>query len=507
MARIQQQNPNNYRSSALIHTDFENLIRYLVSSERGNKSLPEMMRLIFDEEGAVTIDVALQYSADGIQWRLGADGDWQTLATVAELRGEPGRDVGTVPLPVITQRSDITATAAQTVFPYAHSESDFLFVFKNGLLLKPTTDYTSAHAADTVTLTAGASLNDIVTIYKLRGESGVEGSRTDTVVVAASQSVFAVSFPDTSYQEQVYLNGVLLAETTDYIISEAQSTITLTSTAVTDDVVTTIFLQATDETTVTGFMLEGVYTDPATGLIPYAKLSIADAAIPQAKVNGLVAKLATVADTYVGSSTPASPTSGDLWLDTSLTPSNLKMYDGVEFFSVQPTSSLPAIKTSDANYIVSVNSSGSGLIYKPLDFSSLVYRTERAAAGGVATLDGNGLLEESQRPLVRTRDIINFKNAGATADGNYHIRRAFGEKFRIIASTALTSSGTCDYRLSVSGVGIGSTYSVSSVASDQIYGTVIEVDAQTVSKAIGLIVSSSAAAADLEVVVTIERLI
>lgn len=507
MARIQQQNPNNYRSSALIHTDFENLIRYLVSSERGNKSLPEMMRLIFDDDGQVSIDVALQYSADGIQWRLGEDGDWQTLATASELRGEPGRDVGTVPLPVITQRSDIVATAAQTDFAYAHSATDFIFVYQNGVLLAPTADYTTNATTNVVTLGTGATVNDVITIYKLRGEAGVDGTRTDTTVTSTTQSVFVVSFPDTTYQEQIYLNGVLLAETTDYIISEAQSTITLTSPAVEDDVVTVIFLQSTDETTVTGFMLEGIYTDPATGLIPYAKLSIADASIPQSKINGLVAKLATVADTYVGSSTPASPASGDLWLDTSITPSNLKMYDGVEFFSVQPTSSLPAIKTSDANYIVSVNSSGSGLIYKPLDFSSLVYRTERGAAGGVATLDGDGLLEESQRPLVRTRDIINFKNAGATADGNYAIRRAFGEKFRIIASTATTSSGTCSYQLSVSGAGIGSTYAVSSVASDQIYATAIEVDAQTVSKSLGLVVSSSSSAADLEVTICIERLI
>jgi hypothetical protein len=502
--RIQQQNPNNYRSSSQIHADFENIIRYLVSSERGSKSVPELMSILFDSDGNLDVNVELRFNETGLQYRTG-DNDWETLVVAADLRGDPGRDIGDVALPIITQRTEYTATAAQTEFAYVHSASDVLFVHQNGILLSPD-DYTTSPVGGTVTLDAGATVDDIISIYKVRGGAGITTTRTDTTVVAASQSVFSVTFPTDAYQEQVYLNGVLLAETTDYTLSTGTNTITLTEAAVTDDVFTAIFLSSSDSTAVTGFLLEGIYTDADTGLIPYSKLSFADGDLPVAKVATLADFLATAASIEVGSSTPVSPATGLLWLDTSTSPANLKIYDGIQFLSVQPTNTLPSIKTSDANYIVSINSSGTGFLYKALDFSALVYRTERAAAGGVATLDGDGLLEETQRPIVRVTDSIGKQIDGSVTDDTYRVKRLYGEKFRIIGHSAKTSSGTCSYQLSVSGVAVGSVYAASSSANDTALVTVIEVDALTLSKTLDVVITSAASAADFEIAISVERL-
>jgi len=39
MARLRQQHPQNYVSSGNIHTDFENVIRYINSAELGDKTV------------------------------------------------------------------------------------------------------------------------------------------------------------------------------------------------------------------------------------------------------------------------------------------------------------------------------------------------------------------------------------------------------------------------------------------------------------------------------------
>ena len=42
MARLRQQHPQNYVSSGNIHTDFENIIRYLNTAEFGDKTIAEL---------------------------------------------------------------------------------------------------------------------------------------------------------------------------------------------------------------------------------------------------------------------------------------------------------------------------------------------------------------------------------------------------------------------------------------------------------------------------------
>lgn len=505
MGRLRQFNPNNYGSSRSIHDEFENIIRYIVAGERGNLSYAEMFKGLFDEDGKVAIDVSFEFDGDGLKMKIGED-DWVLLASVDQLRGNPGRDVGLVPLPVITGLVNFTSTAGQTTYPYVHGPTDSLFVHQNGLLLTKDVHYTSNATNDTITLLTGATAGDIVSVYKVRGDAGIVITRTDTPVTAPSQAVFGVSFPTNQYQEQVYLNGILMARTSEYLINEATSTITLLDAAVNGDILTVVFISGSGSTEIPGLMLEGVYTDMATGLIPFNKIAVAAEQIPVAKVEGLTAHFASSAKITVGTSTPVDPNSGDFWLDTSTAPATLKIYDASQFVSVQPVNTLPTVRASDAGYAIFINSTGTGFTYRPIDFTGLIPSAQKGVPGGVATLDAEGKLDATQKPTVRTRDAIHIALSGAVANGTYTFRRLFGEKFRIIGLTAKTTSGSCTIQLAVSGTGVGSTFSAAAAANDQLFSSVIEVDAAVLSKTLDVIVTAASSCNDLLVTAVIERL-
>ena len=53
MARIQQIHPGNYRSSGNIDDEFSSVIRYLVSGEKGDFTLGELMSVLFDDTGTL----------------------------------------------------------------------------------------------------------------------------------------------------------------------------------------------------------------------------------------------------------------------------------------------------------------------------------------------------------------------------------------------------------------------------------------------------------------------
>jgi hypothetical protein len=505
MSRLRQYNPNNYGSSSSIHAEFENLVRYIVSGERGSLSYSEMFQKLFDENGDLAIGVEFAYDSDGLKARIG-DGDWEVLAGPSDLRGNPGRDVGNIPLPVISVQTAYTATSGQTTFTYTHNSTDTLFVHKNGILLAPTVDYASNSVSSSFSLTTPCLAGDVITVYRVRGDAGIQISRTDTYVSAVSQAVFGVVYPSNAYQSQIYLNGILLSPTSDYVENPSTSSITLIDPAVSGDTLTKVFFSAIGSTEIPGLMLEGIYTDTATGLIPYSKINVADGQVPQAKINGLISHISTSAKISVGASTPVGPVSGNFWLDTSTAKAVLKIYDASQFVAIAPDTSLPTLRTADSGYAVYVNNTGTGYTYKPVDLSSLVPNSSLAVAGGVATLDGDGRLDSTQQPLVRTRDVIHHNVTGSVTNATTVIRRSFGEKFRIVGLSVKTTSGTCTVQLAVSGVAVGLSYSAASGANDQNLSTVIEVDTRVLSKTLDLIVTSAASAVDLQLAIVIERL-
>lgn len=112
MARIRQQHPQNYVSSGNIHTEFENLIRYLNVAERGNKTLGELLSVLFDEEGE--FDGPIEFRLDpleGLQYRVGeyvsSEDGWIQLATMDDLRGPSGVNLGFVEGPFFYNRQDV----------------------------------------------------------------------------------------------------------------------------------------------------------------------------------------------------------------------------------------------------------------------------------------------------------------------------------------------------------------------------------------------------------------
>ena len=508
MGRLQQLNPRNYRSSAQISEEFESLIRYIGAAERGNKTLSELLGQVFDSQGNYSLDFTMRVDADGLEYRVGSDEQpWETVVSLDRLRGPAGRDVGEVALPILHQRVDITAATEITVVNYVHGDDDFLFVLRNGILMREGDDFVSNPAANTITFTPAIPIDSRVTIYKSRGGGGADINRQDFEVIA-SQSVFGIILPDDDALTQflVYLNGILLAENDDYVISRALSTITLLSAAQADDLLSVVTIASSDATSVSGFMLEGIYTDPATGLIPVAKVQIPDGALDLAMVGNLAEIIEGTAQITVSPTPPVDPETGDLWLDTSETPNALKFWNASEWLRTSPTSSLPPVQSEHANLIVAVNSTGTGYVYRAFETTGLIPRSEKGASGGVATLGIDGRLSTSQQPEVRVTDTIYFTKMGAITDGTLVMRHLFGEKIRLKGMSVRTTSGSATLQIAVSGANVGGAYSVTSVANDVVFVNPIEIDAISLSKTLQLVVSGASSPNDLFVTLIVERL-
>ena len=603
MARLRQQHPQNYVNSGNIHTDFENVIRYLNTAELGDKTVAELMATIFNEEGVFDGPIQMRLDATaGIQYRIGqysgAETGWVTIADVSTFRGTAGASVGNVEGPFFFGRADVliggpiatltvtagganyatvptvtisdpqettgttaTATAtltadavtaititnagsgytaaptvtitggsgsgatatgtigsANSVIGYSFDPStEDIVVYRNGLLLHDTTtantaaQYSYDTTANTITLAAttpAVALGDKISIYSIRSQSVTNFRRVDNEI---SGSTTLVSFVHTDDEKiLVWRNGILQQPggSADYLSSSTSDTITFVDTAnqlTTGDKVTIMTVENQSLKTVAGMMFEDEYTN-AAGYINYAKVAVQDDEIPQAKVSALANTLLNKANILSQSNTPSSPTTGDLWLDTSLAPAILKFYEGTQWLETSPESSLPTFVQTNANQYVRVNGTGTGLQYGDIDFSSVVPKTYMGAANGVATLDSSGNLPVTQLPETFSTVSIPFfsvheDSSASIGNKTYYLSRIWKQTIRIDGIAYKLSSGTCTLQLAVDGVAVGSTFSAtSSLQSDNI-ATVIEVDGTVASKRIELIVTNNSSGQSLEVVV------
>jgi hypothetical protein len=601
MARLRQQHPQNYVNSGNIHTDFENVIRYLNTAELGDKTISELMATIFNEEGVFDGPIQMRLDATaGIQYRIGqysgAETGWVTIADVSTFRGTAGASVGNVEGPFFFGRADVliggpidtltvtagganyatvptvtisdpqeptgttaTATAtltadavtaititnagsgyttaptvtitggsgsgatatgtigsANSVIGYSFDPStENIVVYRNGLLLHDTTtantaaQYSYDTTANTITLattTPAVALGDKISIYSIRAQSVTNFRRVDNEI---SGSTTLVSFVHTDDEKiLVWRNGILQQPggSADYLSSSTSDTITFVDTAnqlTTGDKVTIMTVENQSLKTVAGMMFEDEYTN-AAGYINYAKVAVQDDEIPQAKVSALANTLLNKANILSQSATPTSPATGDLWLDTSLTPAILKFYEGTQWLETSPESSLPTFVQTNANQYVRVNGTGTGLQYGDIDFSSVVPKTYMGAANGVATLDSSGNLPVTQLPETFSTVSIPFfsvheDSSASIGNKTYYLSRIWKQTIRIDGIAYKLSSGTCTLQLSVDGVAVGSTYSAtSSLQSDNI-ATVIEVNGTVASKRIELIVTNNSSGQSLEV--------
>jgi len=603
MARLRQQHPQNYVNSGNIHTDFENVIRYLNTAELGDKTVAELMATIFNEEGVFDGPIQMRLDATaGIQYRIGqyssAETGWVTIADVSTFRGTAGASVGNVEGPFFFGRADVliggpiatltvtagganyattptvtisapqeptgttaTATAtltadavtaititnagsgytaaptvtitggsgsgatatgavgtANSVINYSFDPStENIVVYRNGLLLHDTTtantaaQYSYDTTANTITLAAttpAVALGDKISVYSIRSQSVTNFRRVDNEI---SGSTTLVSFVHTDDEKiLVWRNGILQQPggSADYLSSSTSDTITFVDTSnqlTTGDKVTIMTVENQSLKTVAGMMFEDEYTN-AAGYINYAKLAVADNEIPQAKVSALATTLTNKANIVSQQNTPSSPSTGDLWLDTSLAPAILKFYEGTQWLETSPESSLPTFVQTNANQFVRVNGTGTGLQYGDIDFSSVVPKTYMGAANGVATLDSSGNLPVTQLPETFSTVSIPFfsvheDSSASIGNKTYYLSRIWKQTIRIDGIAYKLSSGTCTLQLAVDGVAVGSTFSAtSSLQSDNI-ATVIEIDGTVASKRIELIVTNNSSGQSLEVVV------
>lgn len=502
MARLGQLNPSNYTNSQKINEEFENIIRYLVAVEKGNKTLGEMLDVVFDDDGIFSPNVEIRLDpSEGLQYRTGeyanSEDGWKDIADIADVRGPAGASVGTIEGPFFYNRQDSVPANATTVLSYAHDDTtDDILVYKNGLLLKSPADYTHDAGADTVTLVVACNGTDKITIISVRKQTVSDYRRSDLVAVGA-QAVFP--FVHTSNETLlVWRNGILQRPGggNDYTSSDATDTITFTVACADGDKVTIMTVDNTALTNVGGLMLEDEYA--TNGLINWAKINVADGAIAQAKVAGLVTLAAQAGLVSVGAGTP-SVTAFKFWIKTSTTPNTLFFSDGVQWLPVSPNSAVPTFTVSNANQYLRVNGSGTALEFGTIDFSALVPKTYMAAANGVASLDATGKIPIAQLPEIFAASTMPFFASGAVPDGTYLIQRIYKQKIRIDGITRKLASGTCNIQLAVDGVTVGSVFAVSSTAADSQITPVIEIDALSVSRRLTVVVTSGAAANGLEI--------
>ena len=518
MPRLSQQFPGNYGSPDNVNLEIENFVRYINSAELGNFTVGELLKKIFDENGQFDGPVEFRKSESGsLEYRIGeAVGSetvqWTTLIEAADLRGEPGRNVGELGAPIFTGRADFTAAAGDTAFNYAFTSADEILVYVNGLLKREgsSADYTTDESggvnnAGVVTLTTAAALNDIVTIYKIRSNLITSYNRSD-YSPTENQTVF----PFTHTGEttiQVYKNGVLQRSggSHDYLASSSNSTVTFTTAATPGDLISIITVENTTVRAVSGIMLEENFVHSDTGLLRLDKISIANNAISKDKVDSLTADLASKADIAVTNITPTNLRTGGIWIDTSQNPTQMKFFDGVSFLRTSPESSLPTFGPNDAGRFLRISGTGTAIETSSVDFSSLIPVTQRGAANGVAPLDSTGRLPQSRLPSVLSATSLYHSMATAT-NASTIMTRIFRQSIRIEGIAVQTTSGTCSVRIRVNNVDQGDTYAVSSTPNEVALTTPIEINAAAASRSIGFTVSNASSVNTLEVTLAISVL-
>ena len=513
MARLKVLYPGNHTSSGNIGADIENIVRYLNSSELGDQTIAELLKKLFDTDGILKAPVELRKdNIEGLQYRVGeyteAEIGWKQLATVDQIRGAAGSDVGTIGAPLFSARFDVVVNEADgdgniayptgtTVFNFIHEEADAIVVYLNGALLAAA-DYTNSASANTVTLTTATDADDLITIYKVQSANDSGFVRED-VIAGTSQAVFP--FVHSADQKVlVYRNGVLQRQggTNDYTQQPANSTITFTSALTSGDLVTFIIVEDTSQVRVSGLMTEDKFTN-TNGLIPYNKLAIEDADIPRSKVEGVTELLANRGRVYVSSSEPQSANAGDMWVDTASSPNVLKFYNGTGWLLTSPDTGIPAFGTINGLQFLRVNSTGGGLEFADVDFTALVPTTYIGAADGVAGLDATGKLPIAQLPDTFATRSFFFQQSGSISNGDYVITRAFKQNVRIDAIAVKSNSGSGNVQLKINGINAGDLVAASSTLTEQNLSASIAIDAVTTSKEIAFTVSSANNMTDVEV--------
>ena len=515
MARTRQVNANNYRSPDSINAEFENLVRTVNDAEIGDKTIGELLRILFNRDGILSDSlVSMRRNENGdIEFRVGIYDDptigWNQLATAAELRGEKGQDFGELGDPVLTNRLDYTANAGDTEIDYFFETGNSIVVYKDGLVQVEgaTADYTIDAAGGTnnngsITFVDALSAGENITIYRVRTGATTGFERADFEVTAA-QSVFPFEHTETD-NLQVYRNGMLQRPGTgnDYTVSHQEDQVVFfdaiqPSNDPTQPVIVTI-LNVTNTPTqqIVGIMTEDRYVDIASGLLAFDKIKIDDNAIGITKVDKLVEKLNEKGNAAVGRNAPENPKEGDMWFDTSQPIIEPKFWNGTEWILFKPNTTIPRL--GNALTFLQQNENGNGLQWAEFDISNLIPEDAVGRPNGVASLDSSGRLPFGQLPRVLSGDTIDDFQA-TPANQKYRLRRVYRQNLQIDGYSVRVDSGTCKVQLFLNNVAFGSKIAVSSTAAEQVLTDAINVEGIENSVLIEYEVTDNAAASNLDV--------
>lgn len=503
MARLRQLYPANYRTSNNVNAEFENVIRYLVSAERGNKTLAEKIYSIFNERGefAPPLEFRVDPSA-GLEYRIGEYDDsedgWVIVAPIEEIRGPGGVDIGLVESPFFYNRQDLAAAEAQTEFSYAFGDENAdVLVFKNGVLLAES-EYTKSVALSTITLVTPFASAGTLTVGAVRDAQATGYDRSD-LTAADGQAVFPAEFSADDVII-VYRNGLLQTEggTADYVASPELNVITLMTAATVGESVVIVKVQDNSLRRILGVMTEDKWSD-GLGFIPYNKLSVDDDEVPRAKVNGLNTALDARIVTYFSPSEPSSPATPSLWVQTTANNSLLWFYDGFRFNRTTPIATLPDFTEVDAGQFIAVNQTGTGFELSSVNLTSVVPKSWVGANNGVAPVGGSGKIPESFIPEIFTIQSLSLFVDGAVANTTYNISRIYRQSLKIDGISARVSSGSCRIQLAVDGAGVGPTLDVTTSGLNHNLGDIIVIDTAAEGKRLSVIVTNNSAGQNFEI--------
>lgn len=469
MSRLQQLNPNGYRTVAAIDAEIANIVRYINSAEVGNLSLRELMETIFDEDGNVALGFSLRFTPGvGVEYGVTtAKGEtaWALLVSHENIRGEPGADVGTISAPVMANRVNVTATAGQTTIPYDFAEGSITaMVFVNGVL-KSQTEYASDIANNEIVMAQPLALNDKVTIFSVRNTPGGSYARADFTAGSGQ-----TSFPYQSNDDDVvivYKAGLLVYEGSDY--TRTPTAINFSAPMTSGTRVTIVTIDNPSILRVAGIMSESVYTQ--NGAIRFDKIAIPDGAIAQAKISGLITELFQRRKTHIGTTPPGS--TGDLWIDTSGSAPVYRAFINNSWVSLAGMS-LPGVSPGNALRYLRVNAQGDGYELAQIDTSGFIPSGQKGAANGVATLAASGRLAFNQWPEQISNEITALNGAlqGSIANGTYPVGflpRGAHTLRKLIVKLA---SGSCNVEVFVNGISRGSGSVGTSASSITLSGNV-----------------------------------
>tara|TARA_B000000609_G_scaffold155202_1_gene145881 strand:+ start:6572 stop:8404 length:1833 start_codon:yes stop_codon:yes gene_type:complete len=250
MARLRQQHPQNYVSSGNIHTDFENIVRYINAAEFGDKTIGELLAVLFNSEGTFQGPIELRVdNVNGLQYRVGvyagADDGWIDLIDISSLRGPGGSNVGTVEGPFFFNRQDkLIGTGVATTFTITQGGSGYTSAPTVSFSGPQATDGTSAAATATITAgavtaitltNAGSGYTSAPTLTITPPTSGTQATATCSLAaLAGTANVLSYTFDANTEDVVVYKNGLLLALATtgsaaEYTTSSANNTITIST--------------------------------------------------------------------------------------------------------------------------------------------------------------------------------------------------------------------------------------------------------------------------------------